>query len=425
MKSRRTAYLDKPTVAALNQIFADIPRQNLEEAIFDLTFQNGVLYGLDIEPAPTPNLTINISTGRGVWRNVATARAQLMENFSVSSLNLAPYLPSSGNITVYIFAEKATDNNSVAAITPVNPPVGHPAHDPLYVTTSFNPVERDSITLSVGNGLPSPTGKICLGAVVLTAGMTAIGGNEILLGVREYAGNAALIQNLQARVRDLEQRTAVQIGIVQDFAGDIAMIPSGYLLCDGSAISRTNYRELFNRLGVKHGFGDGATTFNLPNLIGKFVKGGTETTRGDVGGSNSFVLDLTHLPAHSHNITVDATVASTVSGNTANDGAHGHYNVGSRGSGGSGYLGLHIIEVDNTDDWTGTVANSVGMFSSPPPSGAALGYTTPNYSSSHQHNFSLTLPAHSHVATAASVGAGQAFDNQPAFVTLLKIIRAL
>jgi microcystin-dependent protein len=230
---------------------------------------------------------------------------------------------------------------------------------------------------------------------------------------------------LQARVEELETRTVFQIGSVQEFAGSIGAIPNGFLLCDGAAISRTTYSALFARIGTKFGAGDNSTTFNLPNLIGKFVKGGTEATRGDAGGSNAFVLDLTHLPAHSHNITVDATVASTVSGNTANDGAHGHYNVGSRGSGGSGYLGLQIIEVDNTDDWTGTVANSVGMFSSPPPSGAALGYTTPNYGSSHQHGFSFNLPAHSHTATAASVGAGQAFDNQPSFVTLLKIIRVL
>ena len=42
-------------------------------------------------------------------------------------------------------------------------------------------------------------------------------------------------------------------------------IPYGWLLCDGSAVSRTNYKALFNAIGTNYGSGDGSTTFNLPN----------------------------------------------------------------------------------------------------------------------------------------------------------------
>ena len=45
--------------------------------------------------------------------------------------------------------------------------------------------------------------------------------------------------------------------------------PSGYLKCDGSAISRTTYANLFSVIGTRYGSGDGSTTFNLPNLIGR------------------------------------------------------------------------------------------------------------------------------------------------------------
>lgn len=44
------------------------------------------------------------------------------------------------------------------------------------------------------------------------------------------------------------------------------MVPSGYLLCDGSEVSRTTYNALFMVIGTYYGDGDGSTTFNLPNL---------------------------------------------------------------------------------------------------------------------------------------------------------------
>lgn len=55
-----------------------------------------------------------------------------------------------------------------------------------------------------------------------------------------------------------------------------AVIPVGYLLCNGSLISRTDYKELFDVIGETFGSGDGATTFALPNLIGKFIEGSDE-----------------------------------------------------------------------------------------------------------------------------------------------------
>ena len=50
-------------------------------------------------------------------------------------------------------------------------------------------------------------------------------------------------------------------------------IPAGYLLCDGSAISRTTYSALFASIGTTYGAGDGNSTFNLPNLTDRFLEG--------------------------------------------------------------------------------------------------------------------------------------------------------
>lgn len=61
------------------------------------------------------------------------------------------------------------------------------------------------------------------------------------------------------------------IGTIYAFAGN--NIPKGYLPCNGSAISRTTYADLFAVIGTTYGAGDGSTTFNLPNLTDKFIQG--------------------------------------------------------------------------------------------------------------------------------------------------------
>jgi len=58
--------------------------------------------------------------------------------------------------------------------------------------------------------------------------------------------------------------------------------PSGWLLCDGSLVSRTQYAALFSVIGTASGSGDGATTFNLPDLRGMFLRG----VNGSQGNTN-------------------------------------------------------------------------------------------------------------------------------------------
>ena len=61
------------------------------------------------------------------------------------------------------------------------------------------------------------------------------------------------------------------VGSVTAFASNSS--PTGYLLCDGRAVSRTKYAALFAKIGTTYGAGDGRTTFNLPNLVGRFIEG--------------------------------------------------------------------------------------------------------------------------------------------------------
>lgn len=97
--------------------------------------------------------------------------------------------------------------------------------------------------------------------------------------------------------------------------------PSGYLLCDGSAVSRTTYADLFAVIGTTFGAGDGSTTFNLPNLKGRTIVGrdAAQTefdTLGETGGAKTHTLTAAEsgVPAHAHPFQFATGSGSGVSG---------------------------------------------------------------------------------------------------------------
>jgi microcystin-dependent protein len=92
-------------------------------------------------------------------------------------------------------------------------------------------------------------------------------------------------------------------GDIKPFGGLAA--PSGWLECDGQAISRTTYSALYAAIGTTWGSGDGSTTFNLPDLRGRSLIGanGTTVNVGDFGGAATITLNVGQLPAHAHAVT--------------------------------------------------------------------------------------------------------------------------
>ena len=117
-------------------------------------------------------------------------------------------------------------------------------------------------------------------------------------------------------------------GIIKINAGSTP--PGGYLLCNGQAVSRTTYANLFKVIGTTYGAGDGSTTFNVPNLNGRVVVGkssSTFTTLGQTGGEINSTLTTSNLPAHTHTVTPKGTVSSSFTGSsvtTSSSGAHTH-----------------------------------------------------------------------------------------------------
>lgn len=62
-------------------------------------------------------------------------------------------------------------------------------------------------------------------------------------------------------------------GMIMPFAGPVDKIPEGWLLCDGSEVSRTEMTELYDVVGIAYGVGNQTTTFNLPDFRGMFLRG--------------------------------------------------------------------------------------------------------------------------------------------------------
>lgn len=116
-------------------------------------------------------------------------------------------------------------------------------------------------------------------------------------------------------------------GMVVDYAGSAA--PAGWLLCDGSPVSRTTYANLFAAIGITWGAGDGSTTFNVPDLRGRATVGvgtGTGLTARALAGSGgveSVALSTAEMPTHNHTTTESAHNHTQNShGHTPN--AHSH-----------------------------------------------------------------------------------------------------
>ncbi|MBA4387355.1 MAG: hypothetical protein C0404_05200 [Verrucomicrobia bacterium] len=111
-------------------------------------------------------------------------------------------------------------------------------------------------------------------------------------------------------------------GSIMAYAG--TNVPSGWLLCNGAAVSRVAYTNLFATLGTNYGAGDGSTTFNLPNMKTRLASGmdtgdASFTALGRTGGAKTNVLAVTNMPTHAHLVTTPATNVTVAAG-----GAHTH-----------------------------------------------------------------------------------------------------
>ena len=146
----------------------------------------------------------------------------------------------------------------------------------------------------------------------------------------------AEVVNRNAAISTL-QALAIPPGVM--YIWSAATAPSGWKLCDGSAISRTTFATLFAVIGTTYGAGDGSTTFNIPNLQSNVPIGASGTyALGSTGGEATHVLTTPEMPAHTHSFTsvsfpsgtffvtgsgtTTVTAPASTTGSTGGGGAH-------------------------------------------------------------------------------------------------------
>ncbi len=117
------------------------------------------------------------------------------------------------------------------------------------------------------------------------------------------------------KVASTDGSVGSEVGSIVPWGG--ASAPSGWLECDGSAVSRTTYAALFTAIATTYGVGDGSSTFNLPDIRGRTIAGKDNmggsaanrltsgstidgSTLGTAGGGQTHTLTTSELAAHNH-----------------------------------------------------------------------------------------------------------------------------
>ena len=144
-----------------------------------------------------------------------------------------------------------------------------------------------------------------------------------------------------------------------------ATAPSGYLLCNGTAVSRTTYAALFAIYSTTFGSGDGSTTFNLPDFRNRMPIGaGTTYSAASTGGSSTTTLSIANLPAHTH-------------ANTLSEPTHSHaYNDTGAYAGGSG-AGDAVVQGLGNNRYTSAASTGITITNASVGSGTAATTISP------------------------------------------------
>ena len=242
------------------------------------------------------------------------------------------------------------------------------------------------------------------------------------------AATPAAVATVQAAVDALNIALALPAGVTVPYAG--ATSPTGWLLCNGQAVSRTSYSRLFAAIGTKYGNGDGSTTFNVPDLrecnpvgIGRRASGVTNHNEFELGGfqddqyqkhshdvvGNTGSTQPTFTgTAHSHTFTPSGSISShnhqftpegTVSEHKHSLNNHVHNFSGTTGGMSGNSTGTmkakRTITADKDDQNAVVFSGNMSLLSTSTYGGTAWGNGRANASGfkidvSHTHNFSGT-----------------------------------
>jgi microcystin-dependent protein len=180
---------------------------------------------------------------------------------------------------------------------------------------------------AVAKALVDAKGDLIVATAADTVGRLAVGANDTVpvaasgqstgilwqkIGNAQIASNAAIDASKLAGYPADPSKTllgdgswgtvsAAPVGAVLAFINNTP--PTGWLLCDGSAVLRATYSALFTLIGTAYGAGDGSTTFNVPDLRGRVPVGKGSHANVDVLGDNDGSALANRQPGHRHTVT--------------------------------------------------------------------------------------------------------------------------
>lgn len=214
--------------------------------------------------------------------------------------------------------------------------------------------------------------------------------------------------------------SGVKPGALQDYA--MATAPSGWLACDGQAVSRTTYAALFAAIGTTWGAGDGSTTFNVPNLQDRFRRHRSSGSyAGNVGNTQGFAN-----AAHTHGVSGTTSTAS-------NDHYHNQQGSFSTGAMSANASHTHTGSATLEGGTIGASVNNTAMYGQNTSAPNNLGPLTVSISTVNtDHTHSVTISGgtsgvsadHNHTfAVNSGGGTADASEARPLSATVLTCIK--
>lgn len=209
-------------------------------------------------------------------------------------------------------------------------------------------------------------------------------------------------------------------GMVQYFA--TATAPAGWLVMDGSAVSRTTYARLFAAIGTMYGAGNGSTTFNLPEARGEFIRNADVGRGVDPGRAVGSTQSSQNL-AHNHTATTasDGDHLHTVSLTTNTAGNHSHFVNDPGHSHNTQYGDFTPSGIDTTNP-TGTEIANWGGTRVFPTTHNGTGISLSN-SGNHNHTVAGNTASggvHTHAVTVDNSGGSESRPRNIAFLACIK-----
>lgn len=364
----------------------------------------------DYKPARFGGLNVVSDTSRGPTATVFNVDVNGQINLETSLTNLdAITVTSAGGID--ITASGVSKDIDITATGSVNITSNEGTIDGIVLTSTggidINTVTGTDIT-NTGSSTALVVNQNGTGQDVVVFkdnGITALivkDGGTVGINTTSPSSSYKLDVNGNSNVSGRVYQDAFMLvppGSIMPYA--VSSAPGGWLLCDGSAVSRSTYATLFSLIGSTYGNGNGYNTFNLPDMRGRMIVGFNSSdtsfdSLGETGGSKTATLTTNELPAHTHSTSTTSNGSHT---HSITDPGHNHY----------------FTTIN--DDYNNSGTNPPGF--SADSAGLKTWYTSNSYTGITVNSVS----DHSHTVTVNSTGSGNSFSIMNPYMVLNYIIK--